>query len=63
MENEKCEKLLQDNTRLGEFFELDDSFICAGGKKGVDTCKGDGGSALVCKNQGQPWYQVNYEQS
>ena len=59
MENKECQSLLQKNTRLGKYFELDDSFICAGGKKGVDTCRGDGGSALVCKNNGGPWYQVN----
>jgi len=58
VENKECQSLLQKNTRLGQYFELDDSFICAGGKKGVDTCRGDGGSALVCKNTGGPWYQA-----
>ena len=47
VENRNCEQLLRDNTRLGAFFELDDSFICAGGQKGIDTCKGDGGSPLI----------------
>ena len=28
-------------TRLGEYFELHESFICAGGVQGVDTCKGE----------------------
>ena len=27
------------NTRLGAYYELDQSFICAGGVQGVDTCK------------------------
>ena len=59
-------------TRLGEYFELDKSFICAGGIKvreekiqqssilqGVDTCKGDGGSPLTCRIQGSNrWVQV-----
>merc|ERR1712072_1386642 len=46
-------------TRLGEFFELDNSFICAGGIRGVDTCKGDGGSPLTCRMQGaNKWVQA-----
>lgn len=35
-------------TRLGKHFELHNSFVCAGGERGRDTCKGDGGSPLVC---------------
>lgn len=35
-------------TRLGSNFELNKSFICAGGERGKDTCTGDGGSPLVC---------------
>ncbi|XP_055316143.1 uncharacterized protein LOC129575928 [Sitodiplosis mosellana] len=35
-------------TRLGKHFILHESFICAGGERGRDTCKGDGGSPLVC---------------
>ncbi|KAJ8951771.1 hypothetical protein NQ314_007645 [Rhamnusium bicolor] len=45
------EKLRQ--TRLGKDFELHRSFMCAGGEKGKDTCKGDGGSPLVCPIKGE----------
>ena len=53
-----CQDQLR-RTRLGPFFELDDSFICAGGIRGVDTCKGDGGSPLTCRMQGtNKWVQA-----
>ena len=53
-----CQDQLR-RTRLGPFFELDDSFICAGGIRGVDTCKGDGGSPLTCRMRGSnKWVQA-----
>ncbi|KAH8377364.1 hypothetical protein KR093_005021 [Drosophila rubida] len=48
-----CQSNLR-NTRLGKHFILHDSFMCAGGEKDRDTCKGDGGSPLVCPIKGQP---------
>lgn len=47
-------------TRLGSSYELHDSFICAGGERGMDTCEGDGGAALVCPipNSINRYYQV-----
>uniref|UniRef100_A0A182JWQ8 Peptidase S1 domain-containing protein n=1 Tax=Anopheles christyi TaxID=43041 RepID=A0A182JWQ8_9DIPT len=38
-------------TRLGPFFRLHKSVLCAGGEAGVDMCDGDGGSGLVCPNE------------
>jgi len=55
--NDQCQEDLRSKTRLGEYYELDPSFICAGGKLGIDTCKGDGGSPLVCQKQQGTWYQ------
>jgi hypothetical protein len=33
-----CQEQLR-STRLGSFFLLHDSFVCAGGEPGEDTCK------------------------
>ncbi|XP_044734070.1 phenoloxidase-activating factor 2-like [Chrysoperla carnea] len=54
-----CTQSLQ-KTRLGNRFQLHPSFICAGGEAGRDTCKGDGGSPLVCPISGIPnrYYQA-----
>lgn len=54
-----CQEALR-RTRLGPYYKLDKSFICAGGLAGRDTCKGDGGSPLVCPRPSDP---ATYEQA
>jgi len=53
VEHRYCQKALSQN-RLGNKFQLDSSFTCAGGLGGDDTCTGDGGSPLVCPSQTRP---------
>lgn len=50
--HEDCQDALR-KTRLGKFYHLHRSFVCAGGELNKDTCKGDGGSPLVCPIPGQ----------
>lgn len=46
VEARRCQRILR-STKLGPYFRLHSSLLCAGGL-GRDTCKGDGGSPLVC---------------
>jgi kallikrein len=50
---DECVDLLR-KTRLGGYFQLHQSFICAGGGADQDTCGGDGGSPLICTVPGVP---------
>ena len=47
VDNYACQEALR-KTRLGKFFNLDPTFVCAGGDYNQDTCQGDGGGPLVC---------------
>ena len=49
VDHDTCQEGLR-STRLRDDFELDPSFVCAGGgEDGRDVCEGDGGGPLVCK--------------
>lgn len=59
IDKKQCERRLR-ATRLGPYFTLSQSLMCAGGN-GYDTCKGDGGSPLFCEiphSKEQRFYQT-----
>lgn len=48
---DKCQDLFR-TLRKTQEYELHETYLCAGGLEGKDTCKGDGGSPLVCPISG-----------
>ncbi|RVE42453.1 hypothetical protein evm_012883 [Chilo suppressalis] len=54
VDRESCQTQLRPLEMMGPYFILDDSFMCALGEASVDSCKGSGGSPLVCPMQDQP---------
>ncbi|KFB34779.1 AGAP010730-PA-like protein [Anopheles sinensis] len=44
----RCERMFQ-YALVDPSFHLPNGFLCAGGEANVDTCKGDGGSPLACR--------------
>jgi len=57
VDHDKCEILLK-NTTLTAVFRLHESFVCAGGKEGYDTCTGDGGGPLACLGPDRRFVEV-----
>lgn len=56
-EHNNCQQALR-RTRLGQYFRLHHTFMCAGGESGQDTCQGDGGSPLVCQTSDGAYVQA-----
>nr|XP_031848009.1 coagulation factor IX-like isoform X2 [Nomia melanderi] len=52
-----CQNRLR-TTRLGSYFQLHSSFICAGGEANRDTCTGDGGGPLVYLTANGQYFQA-----
>lgn len=60
IDNEDCQNRLR-QTRLGQYFQLHGSFVCAGGEESRDTCRGDGGGPLVCSTSTGQYVQVKVD--
>lgn len=48
IDHAQCESALRFHTKLGRYFRLHQSALCAGGERGKDACEGDGGAGLYC---------------
>lgn len=57
IDRDNCQNRLR-TTKLGPYFQLHGSFICAGGEENRDTCRGDGGGPLVCLGGTGQYFQV-----
>ena len=56
---EDCEAKFRAHERFsGKNFRLHPSWLCVGGEKNSDTCKGDGGSPHVCFTKDNKYVQV-----
>ena len=59
VEKAECEAKFTAHPRAkGRQFRIHESWLCVGGEPGSDTCKGDGGSPHVCKDEDGRFVQV-----
>ena len=60
VDHDECQTIYKDSGKYGPVFKLPKTLTCAGGKKGVDSCTGDGGGPLVCPDETRmTYYQVS----
>lgn len=59
--HQECQNSIDWTNKLGYNFRLHESFIYAGGEHGKDSCRGDGGSPLICplSNKDGYYYQAD----
>ena len=59
VERGECQRKFRNHKRFkGKNFRIHSSWLCVGGEKNSDTCKGDGGSPHVCFDEKNRYVQV-----
>lgn len=61
VDHEECQTLYRNSGKVTPLFKLQETVLCAGGEKDVDSCTGDGGGPLVCPDETRmKYYQVSF---